>query len=224
VRDPRLTEHRPLVIAAHGSTDERFADIVESIASRVRVLRAGLEVRIGYLDHGPPTIAEVTDDETVVVPLLLASGYHVRIDVPEQAPSAIVASAVGPDVRLAHALADRLTEAGHKGPAPVTLAAAGSSDDRALDDVRAMAGHLASVLGADVAPAFVAGGSPQLSELRPRVVASYLLAPGAFHDAVIATGADIVSAPIGDHPAVAEIVLARYDEAVGQVPGRTAPA
>jgi len=144
--------------------------------------------------------------------------------VPAQAPSAVIAAAVGPDARLARALADRLAEAGYDGRSPVVLAAAGSSDDRALDDVRAVAGHLADLLGVGVEAGFIASGTPQVSELRPRVVASYLLAPGAFHDAVSAVGADIVSEPIGDHPVVAEIVLARFDEAVGQVPGRIAPA
>jgi len=43
-----------------------------------------------------------------------------------------------------------------------------------------------------------------------------------FHDAVVAAGAAVTSAPIGAHPAVADIVLKRYD--AGQVPGRTAPA
>jgi sirohydrochlorin ferrochelatase len=45
-------------------------------------------------------------------------------------------------------------------------------------------------------------------------VASYLVAPGAFHDAVRATGAAVVAEPIGAHPAVAEVVLRRYDAAV----------
>ena len=223
MRNPRLTGN-PLVIAAHGSADARFADVVESLAARVRRLRPGIDVRIGYLDHGPPSIADVTDETSVVVPLLLASGYHVRIDVPAQAPSAVVTSAVGPDPRLAQALADRLTEAGYDGRSPVALAAAGSSDARALDDVRAMAAQLADLLGVAVSTAFVSAGSPQLSEVRPRVVASYLLAPGAFHDAVTVVGADVVSEPIGDHPAVADIVLSRYDATLAQVPGRTAPA
>lgn len=159
----------------------------------------------------------------MVVPLLLAAGYHVRIDVPAQATAATVASALGPDPLLADALADRLTEAGYDGRVPVVLAAAGSSDPRALDDVHVMAGHLADRLGVGVTAAFVSAGSPRLSEVDTRVIASYLLAPGAFHDSVVATGADIVSAPIGDHPAVARIVLARYD-ASAQVPGRIAPA
>jgi sirohydrochlorin ferrochelatase len=117
-----------------------------------------------------------------------------------------------------------LAEAGWDGRTPVVLAGAGSSDARALDDVRVMAGQLANQLGVAVTTGFVASGSPQLSELQPRVVASYLLAPGVFQDAVAGAGADVVSEPIGDHPAVAEIVLLRYDDAVGQVPGRTAPA
>jgi hypothetical protein len=56
------------------------------------------------------------------------------------------------------------------------------------------------------------------------VVSSYLLAPGAFYDQAFTTHAQVVSAPIGAHSVVAEIVLARYDAAIGQVPGRMAPA
>jgi sirohydrochlorin ferrochelatase len=220
VRDPRLSP--PLVVAAHGSTDPRFADVVESIAAQVRRTRPELEVRIGYLDHGPPSIADVVDESCVVVPLLLSAGYHVRVDIPEQAQGCVVAAAVGPDPLLAQALADRLDEAGYDGQSRVVVAGAGSSDERALDDVRAVADALAAQLGVAVTAAFVSAGSPQLSEVGPRVVASYLLAPGMFHDAVVAAGAAVTSAPIGAHPAVADIVLKRYD--AGQVPGRTAPA
>jgi len=221
VRDPRLSS--PLVLAAHGSADPRFAEVVDSVAAQTRQLRPALAVRIGYLDHGPPWIADVTDDRCVVVPLLLARGYHVRVDIPEQAPSATVAEAVGPDPLLARALIERLQQAGYDGAEPVVLAGAGSSDDEALADVRAMAAHLADRLGVEVTAAFVSAGSPLLSEVSPRVVASYLLAPGAFHDAVGTAGARVVSAPIGDHPVVARLVLARYDAAT-QVPGRMAPA
>lgn len=212
-----------MVLAAHGSTDPRFAGVVESIAGQLRGLRAGLDVRIGYLDHGPPSIADVVDGDCAVVPLLLSAGYHVRIDLPAQATDAVITDAVGPDALLATALAERLRDAGYDGHKAVTLAAAGSSDDRALDEVRAMARQLAEHVGVEVAAAFIGSGSPRLSELRPDVVASYLLAPGAFHEAVVSSGAGIVSAPIGAHPVLAEIALARYDSAA-QVPGRTAPA
>lgn len=221
VRDPRL-KRPPLVLAAHGSTDSRFAEVVEAIAVQVRAQRTELDIRIGYLEHGPPGIADAVDETSIVVPLLLTGGYHVHVDIPEQAAGCVVAGAVGPDPLLATALLDRLREAGYDGSAAVVMAAAGSRDGRAIDDARRMGTDLAALLGVEVTTAFVASGAPQLSKLHPDVVASYLLAPGAFHDAVTAAGAAITSAPVGAHPVLAELVLARYDAA--QVPGRTAPA
>jgi sirohydrochlorin ferrochelatase len=41
-------------------------------------------------------------------------------------------------------------------------------------------------------------------------VASYLLAPGVFQDRLRASGAAWVSAPLGDHPAVAALILERF--------------
>ena len=224
MRNPRLTGSiPPLVLVAHGSTDPRFAEVVAAIADQLRGAREELEVRVGYLDHGPPSVEDVVDDPCVVVPLLLSGGYHVRVDIPARASGAVITGAVGPDPLLAAALADRLREAGYDGHSPVVLAGAGSSDERALDDVQTMAGHLATKLDAEVTTAFVSAGAPLLSTVAPRVVSSYLLAPGLFHDAVIGAGAGVTSAPIGAHPAVAEVVLARYD-AAAQVPGRIAPA
>ena len=216
MRNPRL------VLAAHGSTDPRFAEVVDSVAAQVRRARHGLDVRIGYLAHGPPSIADVVDESCVVVPLLLSGGYHVHIDIPAQATGCAIADPVGPDPMLAVALADRLADAGYDGRGSIVLAGAGSSDARALDDVRSMAGHLGERLGVDVSAAFVSAGQPRLGDITAAVVSSYLLAPGAFHDSVVDNGAAVVSAPIGDHEVVADLVLARYDSA--QVPGRTAPA
>ena len=45
-------------------------------------------------------------------------------------------------------------------------------------------------------------------------VATYLLAEGRFHRALHSTGADVVAAPIGDHPAVTDLVVHRYREQV----------
>jgi sirohydrochlorin ferrochelatase len=190
----------PLVVAAHGSTDPRFAEVIESLAALVAGLRPALEVRIGYLDHGPDL--GVAAAGGVTVPVFLARGYHVHTDVPAVAD--LVAPAVGPDPRLATVLADRLREAGWNG-GPAVLAAADSSDPRALADVRQMAADLGAVLGAEVSAAFV-------SELPDAdAVASYLLAPGAFADRIATCGARIVSAPLGADPLIAEIILDRYD-------------
>jgi sirohydrochlorin ferrochelatase len=199
-----------LVLAAHGSSDPRFAGVVEALAARVRAERPGLDVRIGYLDHGPPHLAEAITGDCVVVPLLLSRGYHALVDVPQQAPGARVTAALGPDPRLAEALADRLREAGYDGRTPVVVAAAGSSNAGARDDVGSVAGALSGRLGVEVTAAFVSTGEPLLADVAPPVVASYLLSPGAFADAVDACGAAVVSRPIGDHPVLARIVLDRY--------------
>ena len=214
-----------LVLAAHGSRDPRFAAVVGAIATQVRERRAGLDVRIGYLDHGPPYLTDVETSGGVVVPLLLTRGYHALVDIPRQTPGAQVAAAVGPHPGLVAALADRLREAGYDGTTPVVLAAAGSSDDEALTDVRTTACMLGDRLGVEVSPAFVSAGEPRLADVAAEVVASYLLSPGAFADEVDRCGARLVSRPIGPHPAVAQVVLDRYDAALrAQVPGRMAPA
>jgi len=200
----------PLLLVAHGSADPRFAQVVEGIAAAVRRLAPELDVRIGYLDHGPPDVADVAEAGAIAVPLLLAAGYHVRIDLPEQAPDVAVADAIGPDPGLADVLADRLGEAGYDGRSPVTLAAAGSADERARADVEIARKQLADRLGVAVDVAFVAAGEPRLADVRPRVVATYLLAPGKFADAVTTCGASVSSAPIGVHPLVAKVVLDRY--------------
>ena len=216
----------PLLIVAHGSSDPRFAAVVQTVAARVRALAGPVDVRTGYLEHGPPLVGDVAEPGAVAVPLLLSAGYHVRVDLPAQAPGVRVSAAVGPDPRLADVLAQRLREAGYAG-GEVTLAAAGSADPRSLADVQSTAEQLAQVLGEPVRPAYVSAGQPRLADLHPRAVASYLLAPGQFADAVSACGATVIAQPIGAHRVLAEIVLDRYRAQVAvaaQPPGRTAPA
>jgi hypothetical protein len=50
---------------------------------------------------------------------------------------------------------------------------------------------------------------------QPVAVAAYLLAPGLFHDRLWASTGTWVSGPIGDHPAVAELILDRFRDQVG---------
>jgi hypothetical protein len=49
---------------------------------------------------------------------------------------------------------------------------------------------------------------------RPVTIATYLLAPGLFSARLDAAGADRVSAPLAPHPALAGLVLRRFDEAL----------
>lgn len=211
------------MLAAHGSPDPAFAEVVEAIAEQVRRGAPEVTVLVGYLDHGRP-LAEVASPEDVVVPLFMAAGHHVSVDIPAAAPGAVVTDVVGTDRRLVPVLARRLREAGWTG-GDVVLAAAGSTEPAALDEVREVAAALAIELGGPTVTAgFVSAGDPRLADLLPvAAISSYLLAPGKFLDALRRTGTSVVSQPIGDAPEVTEVVLDRYRKA-GAQPGRTAPA
>jgi len=177
----------------------------------VRARRPEVDVRIGYLDHGTPLLAGLDTRDTVVVPLLLSSGFHVHSDIPTAALGARLAVAVGPDVALAAAIADRLRDAGWSGETPVVLAATGSADPRSNADVRIAADQLGAELGVAVSAAFVSGGEPALDDCDAAAVASYLLSPGHFADEIAGCGVAIISAPIGADPRVADVICARYD-------------
>jgi sirohydrochlorin ferrochelatase len=207
VRPPRL------ILAAHGSTDRRYSAVFDCLLSLVGSLRPDLDVSVGYLEHGPPDLRTLDTAGAVIVPLLLASGFHVRSDLPAQAPEAILTPLLAPDDRLTTLLATRLREAGWERQEPVVLAAAGSKDPRAIEEVRGAAADLGRALGVSVEAAFVSAGEPRLSDRAPAAVATYLLAPGQFADLLTACGASIVAAPIGAHPALAEIIVERYDAA-----------
>jgi sirohydrochlorin ferrochelatase len=200
------------VLAAHGSTDRRFADVIEALAALTRGLRPSLEVRIGYLEHGPG-LATVSDSGCVVVPALLTSGFHVRSDIPARAEGAVIARPVGPDRRLTSLLVRRLADAGWQRERPLVLVAAGSADPRALADVHQTARDLGDEVGMEVPATFLGNGEPRFVDVEARAVASYLLAPGHFSDTVERHGAEIVAAPLGADESIAEIILDRYDAA-----------
>jgi len=218
----------PLVLVAHGSRDEAAHACVGEIVDGVRAALLGVPVRLGYVDVRGPTVAAAVADlpGAVVVPAFLASGYHVRTDLPAQlggtgaAPERFpVTSAVGPDPLLARAARERLVEAGWRPGDAVVLAAAGSSDPAALAEVRLAGRMLAAEVGRTVRVAFVAGSAPKVDELvaelrtsgeRRVAVASWLLAPGIFHTRLGTVGADVVAAALGAHPDVVAAVVARY--------------
>ncbi|GAA2903461.1 sirohydrochlorin chelatase [Streptosporangium fragile] len=218
-----------LVLAGHGTRSAKGEETITGLRDLVRQLRPGIRVEKAFLEISSPLLADVLPTlpgPVVVVPLLLAGGYHVHIDLPsvvaEARPDAIVAAPLGPHPLLAAILARRLAAAGLRAADSVILAAAGSSDPAALADVRAAARLLAVRLARPVTAAFAAAGSPSIAEaldrLRsgpaPRIaVASYLLAPGFFHDRLRECGADLVTAPLGVDADLAALVWARFDRA-----------
>jgi sirohydrochlorin ferrochelatase len=202
----------------------------------VRALRPGLQAHATYLQFTTPSVTDALVDaggDAVVVPLLLSTGYHLRVDLPAAVRDAHEAvatprmfslgPALGPHPLLVDALRARLRTAGWRPGMPVVLAAAGSSDPRSTADVWASARTLSDRIDVPVVAGFASGTTPTIADavasLRAEgaeriAVASYLIAPGQFHDLATCSGADVVAAPLADHLAMARLVLHRYDEAV----------
>ncbi|MFF5175480.1 sirohydrochlorin chelatase [Micromonospora sp. NPDC000089] len=182
----------------------------------------------------------------VVVPLLLTAAYHRRVDVPaavraarEAAPHLAVriTDVLGPAGRpvapaLLAGLARRLAEADPGEPAgpgeldALVLAAAGTRDARARGSVGRVAAAMGERFGVPCRVAYASAAPPAAGAAVARLraagarrvaVAAYFLAPGRFHDAVLAAGraagAVAVSGPLTDAPELVDLVLDRVDAA-----------
>ena len=225
--------NRPLVLLAHGSRRPGPSSVMSRTAERVRTILPAVEVRTGYIELQPPDPATALEGlvDPVVLPFFLARGYHVLNDVPaavERHGSGTVTGHLGVEEHLVEAVTQRLHEAsaslgGIAGLDHIVLGAAGSRQAAALEEVETITRLLEARLGREVTPAYLSAARPSVrdavSSARARGarrvgVATYLLAEGRFHRTLQSTGADVVAAPIGDHPAVAELVVHRYREQV----------
>ncbi|MER5967938.1 sirohydrochlorin chelatase [Streptomyces sp. NPDC002057] len=234
-----------LVAVGHGSRDPRARATLGRLLDRVRELRPGLDVRLAHIELNTPlldaTLTELAAEgrAAVLVPLLLAPGHHVTHDLPaalaaEPALRAGVAEPLGAHPLLVEALADRLAQAGWDAAtgasraAGVVLASAGSRDPRSGAELRRIAALLGERLGGvPVVPAYASAAAPTVPEAvralaargRHRVaVASCFTAPGLFATRAADHAPWIASDPLGAHPALARLVLHRYDRALA---GRT---
>ncbi|WP_282695168.1 sirohydrochlorin chelatase [Streptomyces sp. CC208A] len=218
----------------------RLLDRVRELRPGLDVRLAHIELNAPLLAE---TLAAVAAEGrqaggAVLVPLLLAPGHHVTHDLPAALAavpelSARLAEPLGPHPLLVEALADRLAEAGWTpadaaSPATgVVLASAGSRDPRSAATLRRIATALGERLGGDGAPvpvlaAYASAAAPTVPEAvaaltargRHRVaVASCFTAPGLFAARAAAHAPWIAADPLGAHPALARLVLHRYDRA-----------
>ncbi|MGW2301486.1 sirohydrochlorin chelatase [Streptomyces sp. NPDC001809] len=236
-----VTSAPVLVAVGHGSRDPRARATLARLLERVGELRPGLDVRLAHIELNTPlldtALAELAAEgrETVLVPLLLAPGHHVTHDLPaalaaEPGLRARVAGPLGAHPLLVEALADRLAHAGWtpedgaSRTAGVVLASAGSRDPRSGAELRRIAALLGERLGGvPVVPAYASAAAPTVPEAvralaargRHRVaVASCFTAPGLFASRAAAHAPWIASEPLGAHPALARLVLHRYDRAL----------
>jgi sirohydrochlorin ferrochelatase len=229
-----LREGHVLVACAHGTRNPTGRRLIAELALAARRLRPGLETTAAFVDVQPPTVADVVaalgaqGRPAVVVPLLLSGGYHVHVDIAravEGVPGTVAARPLGPDERLVGVLHDRLLAADadpSDAATAVVLAAAGSSDPRAVADVEATAALLQRCWTGPVTTGYGSAAEPRVPDAVAAaraagagrvVVASYLLAPGHFHDVLGRAGADADSAPLLPDDRLAAVLLDRYDAA-----------
>jgi sirohydrochlorin ferrochelatase len=213
-----------LLLAAHGTKSEEGTATTRALVDTIAAHRPSVPVELCFLDVASPSLAEALDRltsvEVVVVPLLLSGGYHVQTDIPQivRGRSGVrVAAHLGPDPAVVTALTDRLAPAGANGAASVALAAVTSSRPQAQQDVERAAALLGERLGRPVSVLSLAGDvAAELSALTlPVAVSAYLLAPGDFLTSLRAAmdGRGTLADPIGVHPALVDLVWARYDAA-----------
>jgi sirohydrochlorin ferrochelatase len=225
-----------LVGCSHGTDSIEGRAVIRSILASVADARPDVVVREAFVDVQEPPVADVVasaaelDLTVVVVPLLLSVGFHVRVDIAAavEGRPATAAPPLGPDARLVDVLVDRLTQAGLAPGDAVVLAAAGSTDPAAAVAVEEVAAGLATRLGRPVTVGYGAGSTPRVPDAVAAaratgpgrvVIASYLLAPGHFHDRVLEAGADVVSAPLAPDDRIVAIVLDRYAAAAATLTG-----
>ena len=213
-----------LVTVAHGTRHAPGNEVARALTAAAEE-RLGIPATCSYVELCEPSFASVIAQPwagpTVVVPLLLSTGFHVRHDLPEAVAAAPVAPgspvllgpALGPDPLLAEAQADRLRTAGARPGQRVVLVAAGSSDPLAMRDLTRARMHLAAAWGGPVVLSTLSGrGARPDQVVRPGdAVSPYLLAEGFFADRCRArsVGAAVVADVIGTHPSVVDLVVQR---------------
>lgn len=233
-------EASPVILTAHGSVDPRSAEVSHAIADQIRRLRPGLDVRVAFCENSTPNLRDVLAElrgPAIVAPLLLASAYHARIDIPAivdesdagRRGDVLQTDTLGEDRRLVALLHRRLADVGvepHHRDAGVVITAVGSSHARANAATATLGPALArGTAWAGVRVAFATtqpSVSDAIEELRHTgikriALAPWFIAPGRITDrvAAVAAAADVaVAEPLGAHPLLAATVLDRVDRAL----------
>ncbi|MHA3702765.1 sirohydrochlorin chelatase [Jatrophihabitans sp. YIM 134969] len=218
-----------LVLVAHGTERASARGVVGALVADVRALLPGVDVRLAHVDVQAPSLATVMADvraagrRAVLVPLLLAAGYHVEVDIAEAArvPPDVVTSTLAGHPALVEIALSRLDV---DAVDSLVVAAAGSSREAARSQVQAFAAAVAERSGRPTTVGWAATGSPNVGEAVAAApgrvgVVTYLLAPGVFaaraRDAALAAGAPAVGGALGPDPRLAPVVVERFRTAVG---------
>jgi sirohydrochlorin ferrochelatase len=221
-----------LIPCSHGTSDENGRRAIAALLDQTRALLPGIRVVEAFVDVQEPAIDDVVErfvqfGPVVVVPVLLSTGFHTRVDIARAVAAhpgrAVATPPLGPHDLLTEVLASRLAEAGVDHDDAIVLAAAGSSDPAAEDDVRAMAEGLRARVDAPVHVGFAAGAGPRIADTVAEVraggaarvaIASYVLAPGHFARVIAGAGGDVATPPLAPDVRIATIIADRYRDGV----------
>lgn len=221
-----------LVLVAHGSSEPAAARTCRELRDAVAAHLPAADVTLTFLGHTPPhpaeALAAMPAGPAVLVPLLLATAYHVEVDLAAVADGAraagrsvAVTESLMPHPLLLAVADDRLTERGITPDSALVLAAAGSTSASATAQTARFARTLAAHRDAPVVSGFAAGATPTVREAiallrsghRPVAVLTWLLAPGRFAAQIEADaqdGAVPYTGVLGAHPALARALVDRY--------------
>jgi sirohydrochlorin ferrochelatase len=211
-----------LVLAVHGTRSASGQAVSAAVRDAVAVRLPGVDVVLGWADvlEPPLTVTLAQVGACVMVPVFLTVGFHVAQDLPgavhKSGGLAVTTPHVG-DAILA-AVAERLAEVDPH-PEAVVLAAVGSRRPGSVAEIAAAAQRLSGILGCQVTTGFVTSAVPSVPDAvaaarargHQRVsIASYFLAPGMLFDRLESAGADVVSRPVGEHPALVDAIVNRF--------------
>lgn len=220
-----------LLIAAHGTESATGSATTAALVDAVAAAAPDVQVGLCFLDVVGPSLADAlaggdaSGARTVVVPLLLSTGYHVQADIPavvRDRAHVRIAAHLGPDPAIISALADRL---GASTAAATVLVGVGSSRPEARPELETAGRLLAERLGRPVTAMTLFEDVRGTLQRRPQPVqvATYLLAEGEFYTRLCAAadGLAPVAPPIGAHPDLVRLVLDRYRAALAEDAPRT---
>jgi sirohydrochlorin cobaltochelatase len=234
-----------LLAVAHGTSYAPGIATLRALLERVRELAPGLPVELAFVDHEPPSVRgaltrfAAQGRPVATLPLLLTAASHSKGDIAgtvrlarHEHPGFDVryGRPLGPDPLLLAALADRVAQAGAGRETAIVLAAAGAADPDANAEIYRAARLFWEYRRQPEAPvevAYAGATTPGVTQAVERLhklghddvlVVPYFLAPGKLPSAVrrdsLAAGARSAEV-LGAHGAVAELLLARYAEAIG---------
>jgi len=225
----------PLLLAAHGTTDQAGVDAFAALTERVGQLAAadGTRVAGGFIELSEPPLREAvtglaaaSPGPIVAVPLMLSAAGHAKGDIPaalarertrHSGLSWTYARPLGPHPALLELLADRIAAVSGPDAPAVLLVGRGSTDPDANADVVKTARLLWEGRDYPLAEtAFVSLARPDVAQglercrllgARRIVVARYFLFPGVLPDRVAEQAAAYAAA----HP---ELDI-RYTDVLG---------